>query len=465
MKHRLIVAALVAAVAFAGAAAHAGGKGLTPAEIDDLESSIVFDATTTALVNAVTNNDTRDLAFSRELVNDRDDVFNVVLDAKGITNQERTGRCWLFAGFNVMRPAVMEKYNLDSFEFSQSHLFFWDKLEKANMFLDAIALTADRPIDDREVQALLSAPVPDGGWWNYVVSLVEKYGAVPKSVAPETRNSSDTRRVNHLLDRMMRVDAVELRGMVAEGAEDAAIDARRREMMRDVYRVLVLHMGPPPKEFVWRYKDKDERIVEKEYTPRSFYEEAVGVDLRDYVALFDHPAYPYDALYRINFCRNMTGMGDMAFVNVGVDRLREFALKAVLSDEPVWFAADVGKDHDSKAGILRPGVYDYASLFGVDLSMSKADRVRFRDTTPNHAMVFIGVDHEDGEPVKWLVENSWGTDRGDGGRWTMYDGWFTDNVFSVIVHKRHLPRDVLSLLDTEPAILPAWDPMRRAFDR
>ena len=201
------------------------------------------------------------------------------------------------------------------------------------------------------------------------------------------------------------------------------------------------------------------------YTPRGFYEKAVGVDLGKYVTLFDHAAHPYDVYYRIKYCRNMSDLPDMSFVNIGADRLEKFALASVLAGDPVWFAADVGEENDYKNGIMAVGMYDYGSLMGVEPELSKRDRILYRDSTPNHAMAFIGVDTNEGEPVKWLVENSWGTDRGNKGLWAMYDDWFGEYVYAIIVHEKHVPKEVLALLETEPVVLPAWDPMRSAFDR
>ncbi|HUV36689.1 MAG TPA: C1 family peptidase [Patescibacteria group bacterium] len=458
------VLAVVIVVIAACAAFAEGATGLSPGEIKELRESFELDAGARALLNAVTNNnDTRKLTYNREILLHHDDVYDFKLDAKGITDQKQSGRCWLFAGFNVMRPAVRKRYNIENFEFSESHLFFWDKLEKANMFLEAIIETRDRDIDDRELQTLLENPVPDGGWWSYVVTLIDKYGAVPKSVMPETEHSSSTKNMNALLDRLMRSDAAKLRRLAADGEEVSALHDLKKEMLKDVYRILAFHLGVPPERFTWRFEDKDDNIVEQEYTPLSFYREAVGVDLSEYVSIFDHPAHPYGKYYRIRYCRNMTGAPDMDFINMDIAHLKKFALDAVMEGEPVWFSADVGKGNDGEHGILAVGMYDYGALFGIDPALTKAERVQYRGSTPNHAMVLIGVDIDDGKPVKWLVENSWGTDRGDKGRWAMYDDWFDEYVYTVIIHKRYLPGDVLDLLDTEPEILPAWDQMREAF--
>jgi bleomycin hydrolase len=462
--YRLAVLVALIVVLAAAQAVTEDMPGLSQKMIVKCERAFELDQGTRALMNAVTNNDVKKLAFNRERFLEHDDIFNVRIETKGITNQKSSGRCWLFAAFNIMRPAVMKKYNLGEFEFSEVQLFFWDKFEKANMFLDAVIETRDRDIDDRELQALFGNPVPDGGWWNYVVALIEKYGAVPKEIMPETENSSKTRMMNRILNQMARHDAAELRKLAAKGTKESALRKRKDEMMGKYYRILALHLGVPPSEFTWRYKDKEKNIVEKKYTPQSFYSEAVGVDLAEYVTLLDHPVYEHDKYYELHFCRNMTGMPDMDFVNLEPARLKEFALASVLDTLPVWFAADIGKENDSEHGILAVGIFDYGSLYNIEADLSKRERVQLRASTPNHAMAFVGVDTTGAGPAKWLVENSWGAKSGNKGMWSMYDDWFDNYVFSVIIHKRYLTKDVLALLETKPTVIPAWDPMRDAFE-
>jgi len=439
------------------------GPALTPEVLKEIQGSFKLDAQTRALMNAITNNDVKSLALNRELYNRHDDLFNYKVAAKGITDQASSGRCWLFAGLNIMRPAVMKKYNLSEFELSQPYLFFWDKLEKANLFLEIVIETHGRDLDDRELQVLTKDPIPDGGWWSFVVALVDKYGAVPKDLMPETNNTKSTGMMNALLARLMRHDAVELRAMAANGAKGPALQARKVEMLKDVYRLLVLHLGLPPQEFVWRYEDKDDKIHEAKYTPLSFYKEVVGVNLADYVAIFDHPAKPYNKYYRLKYDRNLADAPDMDFVNMRIQDVKGFVLKALFSGEPVWFAADAGAENDKKDGIFALGMYDFRSLLGVNMDLTKAERILYFDSSPNHAMVFVGADTLGGAATKWRVENSWGTDIGAKGYWTMYDSWFDEYVYGVIVNKSFLPGDVLSLLATKPEILPAWDPMREMF--
>jgi len=440
---------------------------LTPQQIEDLQTAFQANVKAGAIVNAVTNNDVKELVLNRTITQRHDDIFNFKIKTQGITDQHSTGRCWMFAGLNLMRPVVMQKYNLSSFEFSENYLFFWDKLEKANTFLEAIIATRDRPIEDRELQALLKNPVPDGGWWSDVVSLIEKHGVVPLSIMPETANSKASRRLNYLLNNLMRRTAADIRAAARQGDKEKTLRDLKNERLQDVYKLLVYHLGEPPRqEFVWRTQTQKDSLLELTFTPQSFYTAAVGLDLQEYVSLLDHPLHGYHHRYRINFCRNMPEVPNMDFININVNEFKDFALQAVLDSTPVWFAADVGHDMDRDQGIMAVGLYDYQALFEVNTDYDRKVGVAYGGRIPNHAMVLIGVDTlANGRPRKWLVENSWGTDTGNQGYWTMYDNWFDKYVFNVIIPAKYLPEKVRQLRTAEPQVLPAWDPMRAAFQR
>ncbi|MGC9365323.1 MAG: C1 family peptidase [Fidelibacterota bacterium] len=412
-----------------------------------------------AILNATTATDLKQLTLNRELLNRHNDIFSMKINTEGITDQKSTGRCWMFAGFNIMRPVVMKKYNLASFEFSQNYLFFYDKLEKANLFLEQIIATADRDFDDRLLQKYLEDPVADGGWWNYFTALIEKYGAVPKEVMGETVNSEKSYNMNFIINNLLRTDAVILREMVHAKARKKEIQAQKEEMLAEVYRLLVYNLGQPPQEFIWKYCDKDEKIFEKSFTPQQFYREAVGIDLSEYVMLFDHAMHPYNKYYQMEFCRNIIEKPDMDFINIDIKTIKDLTLAALLDSLPVWFAADVSHHMERNHGIMAVDIFDYETLFDIDLTLSKKNRLLTRTLTPNHGMVFTGVDVVDGKPVKWLVENSWGTDTGKEGRWSMYDSWFDDYVLTIVLPKDRLPQDILDLLKTKPTMLPPWDPM------
>jgi len=433
---------------------------LTEAVRDEIRSSFRLEGDTRILHHALRDHDIKKIVLNQSLYVAADPYFTHQIDIKGITDQKKTGRCWLFAGYNILRPIVQQKLNLETFEFSQSYGQFWDKLEKANLFLEAVLRTAGLDLKDRKVEWLLKRPFPDGGQWNMVVDLCDKYGVVPKEVMPETHSSSNTAMMNRLISRKLRLGASILREMHTGGKTAEALEAKKLDILKDVYKMLVIHLGEPPTEFTWRYEDKDEKINEaKTYTPVQFYQEVVGKNLSEYVCLYHCPVHPFNALYRIELDRNLFDREDMTFLNAAVEDLKALTIAQLLDDEGVWFGCDVGKDLYSDKGFMALGMYDYEELYDVDLGLSKKDRINFHDSVPTHAMAIIGVDMREEKPVKWLIENSWGEERGDKGKYTMTDAWFDEYVFAVVVDRKYLPERLLKILEENPTILPPWDPM------
>jgi bleomycin hydrolase len=441
-----LVIILVASSLFADESA------LTTKVIEQIRSSFEM--------NSITNNDISDLALNRDILRQHNEIFSHKIKTKGITNQKSSGRCWLFAGLNIMRPAVIEKYNLKSFEFSQIYLTFWDKMEKANTFLERMIEFRDRDLLDREMVMFLRTPIPDGGYWENVVDLIQKYGAVPKEIMPETNSSENTRLMNRVMSQKLRSDAVKLRKMHQEKRAVKKLYAEKKKMLAEIYRMLVMNLGEPPTEFMWRFEDQNSVVSEmRTYTPKSFFKDFVGVDLNEYVNIFNDTTHDYGRHYQIRFSRNVYDGHDINYANVDVESLKDIAMKSILDDSPLLFAADVGYDQNNKLGIMESGLYDYDSIYNTDMSMTKAERALYRNSVRNHGMAFVGVDVRNGKPVKWLVENSWGKDKGSDGYWTLYDKWFDIHVYNVIVKKKYVPEKVLKIYEQPPIILPPWDPM------
>ena len=437
MKSVRNIGVVVLAVLVIASCAFGAEGGLSGEAIEEIRGSFEMDAHTRAMYNSITNNDISGLALNRDIMREHNALFSHKIKTKDITNQKSSGRCWLFAGLNVLRPAALEKYKLKEFELSQNYLTFWDKLEKANCFLENIIEFRKRDMMDREMEFILRDPVPDGGYWENVVNLVEKYGVVPSRIMPETNSSGNTALMNALIGRKLRADAVKLRRMAGDKNSVKKLRVEKVKMLGEVYKMLVMNLGEPPKQFEWRFEDANSVVSEvNEYTPKSFFEEFMGVDVRQYVDVFNDPSKEYGRHYSIDLTRNIRDGQDNHFANVKIEALKEIASKAVLDDEPVWFGCDVGKDQSREHGIMAMGMFDYDSIYGTDMSMSKAERSLFRESVPNHAMVFVGVDMREGKPAKWLVENSWGKEKGSEGMWTLYDTWFDTNVYSVIVKKK-----------------------------
>ncbi len=436
------------------------GSALTTDIIKDIQSGMKPGPEDYAIMNAIVNNKLTDLCLNHRFLARHNNLFTHKIKTRGITDQKRSGRCWLFAGLNVLRPRVIKKYNLKNFEFSQTYLFFWDKLEKANRFLEFIIDSRDRNLLDRELSLFLDRPVFDGGYWSYVVNLIDKYGVVPRSAMPETYNSNNSWVMNRIISQKLREDAVILRKLAKDGAGTDILRQKKVGMLKTIYRILILNLGEPPSRFIWRYEDKDGNISPPEsYTPKKFYQDVVGIDIKDYVAIFNYPGKEFNRLYQCDNVRNIVECADPVYANLDIKIMEELTMKSVLDDEPVWFACDIIKDRDSKNGILSPRIFDYQSLYKITIVLNKEERILFHESGGNHAMVFMGVDIKKDKPVKWWVEDSHGKKKGDNGHWVMYNDWFDEYVYAVIINKRYLPKRIRDIFKEKPTHLPPWDPM------
>jgi bleomycin hydrolase len=451
----------VALAIMAGTVVAAPQGGISEGLIRELMSTRMS-GTDKLLADIVANKNVTDVAVNREELTAHSKIFNFKIKTGDVTDQKSSGRCWMFAGFNILRPQIIKKFKLKGFEFSENCLMFWDKLEKANFFLQEMIEMAGRPMDDRELMILIEEPFGDGGWWTYFVDLADKYGVVPKENMPETYNSSTTATMNSLIGLKLKEMGMNLRAMVNAGKPKAEIDAAKTDMLKQIYRWLVMNLGQPPQEFSWRYETTDSSAIAtyaKTLTPKEFYKDVIGCDLRDYIALFNVPNKDLFNTYSLKFSRDMYDRPDFVIVNVPSDTLRTYAAKSILDSTPVWFAADISKENYREDGVLRRNIYDYAAVYGTTFEMPKGEMIQTQLISANHAMTFLGVDTLNGQVHKWLVENSWGGERGDKGMWTMYNDWFDRYVFGLVINKKYLSDELVKLSKKEPTVLPAWDPM------
>jgi bleomycin hydrolase len=411
--------------------------------------------------NAVTRVGADDVTINREIINNTDQSMSTVLDDWKVTDQEHSGRCWLFAGLNLLRAGAAKKMGLKEFEFSQNYAMFWDKFERANYFLEAFIETADRDVDDRTVAFLLESVADDGGQWNMFVALVNKYGLVPKGFMPETQSSSSTGGMNSVLRTLLRQGARSVREASATQGTEAA-RAAKAEVLRAVYRVLCIHLGTPPERFDWQWMDKD-RAFHRDgvLTPREFAAKYVDLPVSDFVCLVHdpRPSSPAGQTFTVQYLGNVLGAPPVIYLNVDVSFMKDIAARTLQGGEPVWFGCDVGKMMSSEYGIWDADLYNVSSLYDTVFTLGKADRLIYHETQMTHAMLFTGVDVLDGVTRKWRVENSWGSDKGKDGFYTMNDSWFDEYVFEIAARRSDLPEELQRALDAAPIVLPAWDPM------
>jgi len=412
--------------------------------------------------NAVAQVPVQDVALDRSIVTGFDHTFSHKLDDWEVTHQQKTGRCWMFAGLNLLRVGAMKRMNLKSFEFSQNHTLFWDKFERANYFLEAIIETAGRPADDRIVSFLLSRPLDDGGQWNMFVNIIQRHGVVPKPMMPETESSSNTRPMNQRLLAKLRETARTLRRMVAGGASIDEVRAAKMEAMQVIHRMLCIHLGTPPESFTWQWHDEDQGFHrDEETTPRQFAEACLTLPVDEYVCLVHdpRPSSPVGRTYTVKYLGNVVGGRMVRYLNVPIEFMKKTAMDAIVDGEPVWMGCDVGKMMHRERGVWDARLYDYELMYDTGFTLDKAERLEYHDTQMTHAMLFTGVDVVGGAPRRWRVENSWGDGSGQKGFYIMNDSWFDEHMFEIAAHVSRLPAEYRDALDEDPIVLAPWDPM------
>lgn len=412
--------------------------------------------------NAIIANGIEKVAFNTAVSIGLQNNFNVEIKSGKITSQEKSGRCWVFAGLNFFRNKIAQKLNIEDFEFSQNFPMFYDKLEKANYFLESIIATAHEDIYSRIIMWLLHDPLQDGGQWDMFVNLINKYGAVPKSIMPETFHSSNSALMNQLLTTQLRQWASELRKKYNEGTNTEQLRIFKTGYIASFYRLLCYFLGEPPGEFYFEYRDKsgDHQRLDR-LTPLKFFKEFVGADLDEYVSLIHAPTpdKPFGKTYTVQFLGNVKEGKRVLYLNTELEQLKHATVNQLKDNEPVWFGCDVRLQTEKQKGLMDHDIFLYNRALGTEYKLDKSDRLLYGESLLTHAMIFTGVNLSDGKPTRWKVENSWGEERGEKGFFIMSDNWFDEYNYQVVIHKNYLTKEMKNQLKLEPVELPPWDPM------
>lgn len=436
---------------------------ITKELLNKFQQAFDADPANHAVKNAISKVGLNQSSIDNNLKRRHSFVFSDETKKGEITNQQSSGRCWMFAALNTARVDTMKKLSVKTFEFSQNYTLFWDKLEKANYFLENILETAELPLNSRLVQHLLFDPIQDGGQWDMFTGLLEKYGAVPKSVMPETYHSSNTRELNQLLTAKLREFAARLRQSQAAGKSAEELTAQKEENLAFVYSLLTKTLGEVPDTFSYAYRDDQDNFHRlTDITPQEFFDTYVDWDLEERISLINAPTEdkPFGKAYTVKYLGTVKEGKPINYVNAPIEALKEAAIASIKDGEPVWFGCDVGKMLDRKAGIMDDQAYDYEAVLGEGVNLSKAERLDYGESLLTHAMVFVGVDLDaDGNPIKWKVENSWGDKGGDKGIYSMSDKWFDEYNYQVAVKRKYIDEQWLKALDEPVTELEPWDPM------
>ena len=461
MRKNTIIAALALTIALQADAQTQGS--ITPEMLAKIQKEQKLTAADNALANAIAANAIDDLAKNRKAARQLDTHFSIETPEQSITNQKSSGRCWMFSGMNVLRADFARRTDSLRVDFSQAYLFFYDQLEKANLFLQGVVNTAKKPIDDPQVQFFFKSPINDGGTFCGVADLTEKYGLVPKQVMPESFSSDNTSKMASLLKSRLREDGLTLRKMVAEGKKNADIEKAKTGMLATIYRMLALTIGEPPTEFTYAHVDKKGNSVgeTKTYTPQEFYKEVVGEKLNGtFIMAMNDPRRPYYKTYEVELDRHTYDGHNWKYINLPMDDIEQMAIASLKDGKKMYSSYDVAKMLDRKRGYGDTENFDYASLLGTSFNMTKAERISTFDSGSTHAMTLTAVDlDKDGKATKWKVENSWGADWGQKGCMIMSDRWVREYMFRLVIDKKYVPETILKQYEQKPTMVTYDDPL------
>lgn len=435
---------------------------ITASDLKSFSESFHADKANLVAMNAVTSSGVT--ATARQFAAVRSDLheYSVNLDQHSITWQKQSGRCWMFAGFNVLREKVIKDLNLDNFTFSGNYLMFYDKLEKANYFLEGVLDTLDEPTDGRLFTHISRSTRSDGGEWEMFVNLVRKYGVVPSQCQPETISTDNSRQMPAVVTEKLLGYARDLRAAHKDGKSIDELRSAKDEMLNTIYRMYAIAYGEPVKTFDFQVRTKDGRFInDKGITPIEFFNKYVNVDFDKYISLVSGSSNGAETKkYEFKYNGDVIEGIPVAYVSVPTETLKTVSIAQLKEGKPIWFGCDVGEDQWRQGGILDENLYDYEELFGTEFGMTKAERFAYGQAHMSHAMTFKGVDlDEDDKPLRWRVENTWGPDVGDKGMFVMTDGWFDKYTYQVIVERKYVPAEILNVWDnTEATKLDPWTP-------
>ena len=460
MRHALFTIGLLVAVSAMGQTRNGG---ISAEMLQQIEKQNPPTASDRALRNALAANAIDLLAKNRQHAGALDTYFSVETKSQSITDQKSSGRCWMFSGLNVLRSNFAKRTDSLTVTFSQDYLFFWDQLEKANLMLQGVIDTGSKPIDDPRVQFFFHYPLNDGGTFCGVADLAEKYGLVPAEVQPETYSADNTSKMSSIIKSKLREQGLELRKMLADGKKQKDIQQRKTQMLSEIYHMLVITLGEPVKEFTYAFRDKKGKAVTaaRKYSPREFYQETVGGPLNGtFIMVMNDPRHDYYKTYEVEYDRHTYDGHNWKYLNLPMEDIEALAIAALKDGRKMYSSYDVGKQLDRKRGYADLDNFDYASLFNTTFTMDKAQRIATFDSGSTHAMTLTAVDlDKDGSPLKWKVENSWGSDWGQKGCLIMTARWFREYMFRLVVDKQYVSEKLLKDYAQKPVMLLPEDPL------
>lgn len=386
-----------------------------------------------------------------DLIQDNDtnlkQSFSINIKTHNVTDQEHSGRCWSFAGLNILREKVIEKCDLENFELSGSYIAFYDKLERFNMLMERLISykKEGKNLYDRYVSSLLKDGMFDGGFFTSLSNLISKYGVVPKDDFPESFSSSNTYEINQILSRLLRKFYLELENCECDE------DQLKNKYLENTYFVIADFYGIPPEKFNFEYTDKNgDYHIDKELTPKEFYDKYIGIDLKsDYVEIvsYQDEEFKYNNIYELEETSKISGKEDNLFLDIPPEEFRSLIIKQLENKEPVYFYCSTSAKRIE--GVWTDLLKRYGDVFDIDLYLDRNSILKTNGLTDCHCMLITGVNIIDDKIDRWKIENSWGSKYGNQGYYVATDDWVDTYVHRIVINKRFLEKKTFRYFKTK----------------
>ena len=427
-------------------------------QIKKYRNTFYSDKSNKIISDSIINNGINKTCFNSEVLVEDQNVFNIELPDSKRLDQKNSGRCWAFAGINMIKHDIAKNLNIkpEDIDLSVNYLVFYDKLEKSNTIYENIISLEKYDFDT--INKLKIINLEEGGYFEYFRELIKKYGVIPSSYMPENATSEDSRSLMIVYNEKIKRDIYTLLEAKKQNKSVKEMQTMTEKMIEENYIILSKMLGTPPLEILFEYKDKDNKVVSKKLTPQEFYNHYCTLNLDDFIPIASMKMYnkEYYKKYYSKYKDNILGKGVLEFINLPLNEFKELAIAQLKDNIPIWFGAEVKKMRNQEKGILDTNSYNYEDVFNFKM-LNKEENLNLNAITLAHAMSLVGVHLIDNKPVRWKVENSWG-DKDNKGYFIMNDNYFDEFVMEIIIKKDYLTEKQLKLLDQEPIELGLEDP-------
>lgn len=401
--------------------------------------------------NSITRNGLENTCIDRKIIIENQPIFNIELPESKRYDQEDSHKCWIYAGINVIKHNIAKNLNIDimNLELSTTYISFFDKLEKSNNTYENIIELENVDLDYIHREKVMQYCVAEGGYWQWFVAIINKYGIIPMNFMPDNAESKNYQKITEIFTEKVKKDITYLLKLKSNNESIEELRKIKDKFLQENYNLLSRVLGEPCSKFNYEYKDKNNNyIMYKDMTAKEFKNKFLTLDLDNFVSIGNLPMYnkEYNKIYSKKYLGNVYKNSYASFLNLPIEDLKNLTIKQLKDGIPVWMGAHIRKFRDKKSGILDIRLYNYKETLEFN-PLTKEEALNLRDIEMHHAMTFCGVHLLEDKPVRWKIEDSYGDKEKINGYYIMNDNFFNEFVLNVVIDKKYLSNEQLNLLE------------------